>query len=87
MLNIDHVEWRGDHLLYLSFDNGVDKVVNVSPLLSGPVFEPLRDPAQLSHVAIDPVARTVVWPNGADLAPEALYELEPVGAVQRPDDT
>jgi len=36
----------------------------------------LRDPVYFARVVIDPVAGTVVWPNEADLAPEALYELE-----------
>ncbi len=83
MLHIDEVEWRGGHLLHLSFDNGVTKVVDVSPLLTGPVFEPLQDSARFSQVTLDPVARTVVWPNGADLAPEALYALDPVPAARR----
>jgi len=40
------------------------------------VFEPLRDQAYVARVAVDPVAGTVVWPNKADFAPEALYELQ-----------
>ena len=46
------------------------------------MFEPLRDPAYFSRVSVDPVCGTVVWPNGADLAPSALYDLEEVGTVQ-----
>ena len=37
------------------------------------VFEPLRDPAYFATVKLDAEARRVVWPNGADLAPERLY--------------
>jgi hypothetical protein len=84
MLHIDEVEWRGAHLLRLVFDNGVEKVVDVSPLLTGPVFEPLRNPMQFRQVRIDPVARTVVWANGADLAPEALFALESAETMERP---
>jgi hypothetical protein len=50
--------------------------INVLPLLRGRVFEPLYDPAYFARVTIDPVGGTVVWPNGADFAPEALYNLE-----------
>ena len=83
MLHIDEVEWLGGHLLRLTFDNGVEKAVDVSPLLEGPVFEPLRDPEIFSQVSIDRVARTVVWPSTADLAPEAFYALATVEVTRR----
>ena len=41
------------------------------PLLDGAVFEPLRDPAYFASVKLDSFCGTVVWPNGADFAPEA----------------
>jgi len=37
------------------------------------VFEPLRDSAYFARLKADPEAGTVVWPNGADIAPETLY--------------
>jgi hypothetical protein len=71
----------GPTLLRLAFNNGTRKVVDVGPLLSGPVFEPLRDSAHLARVELDSVCGTVVWPNGADFAPDALHEL---AAVEEP---
>ncbi|MEM6648023.1 MAG: DUF2442 domain-containing protein [Bacteroidota bacterium] len=68
----------------LTFSNGEKRVVDVLPLIErigGPVFQPLRDPTYAERVSIDPVCGTVVWPNGADLAPTALYELEEIEAV------
>ena len=65
----------GPHSLRLTFDDGTEKRVNLLALLSGPVFEPIRDPAYFGRAAVDPVSGTVVWPNGADLAPEALHAL------------
>jgi hypothetical protein len=56
--------------------------VNCRSLLYGPVFEPLLDPKYFARVAVDPVCGTVVWPNGSDIAPEALYEL-PNEAAER----
>lgn len=69
----------GPHSLQLIFNDGTRKRVNVRPLLEGPIFEPLRDPAYFARVVVDPVIGTVVWPNEADFAPEALYELPEEG--------
>jgi hypothetical protein len=80
------MKWRvvkaavsGAHSLDLTFNDGTRKQVDLLPLLEGPVFEPLRDPVFFARVVLDPVAGTVVWPNGADIAPEALYELPAQG--------
>ena len=45
-------------------------------MLDAPIFEPLHDPVFFAKMTLDAVAGTVVWPNEADFAPEALYELE-----------
>ncbi len=77
------VEVAGPHTLELTFEDGTRKRVNLLPLLEGPVFEPLRDPVFFSEAMLDPVAGTVVWPNGADIAPETLYELPGLGKPGR----
>ena len=66
----------GEHKLELEFSNGTTKVVDLGPLMSGRMFEPMKDPEYFARVSVDPISGTIVWPNGADLAPEALYELE-----------
>jgi hypothetical protein len=78
------MKWRvvkaqasGPHSLHVTFKDGTRKQVDLLPLLKGPVFEPLRDPGFFARVMLDPVAGTVVWPNGADIAPETLYDLPP----------
>jgi hypothetical protein len=65
----------GAHCLRLTFNDGTRKTVDVRPLLHGPIFEPLHDPAYFARAVLDKVCGTVVWPNGADFAPEALHEL------------
>jgi len=76
ILRILEAKVCGRYSLRLTFNDGTTKQVNVRPLLHGPIFEPLRDPSNFSDVALDPICGTVVWPNGADFAPEALYALE-----------
>jgi hypothetical protein len=78
------MKWRvvkaeacGEHSIDLTFKDGTRKRVNLRPLLEGPVFEPLLDPDYFALVKLDRVAGTVIWPNGADIAPETLYELPP----------
>jgi hypothetical protein len=59
----------------LEFDNGVTKQVNLSKELYGEVFEPLKDPEFFKQVAVNEETGTIEWPNGADFAPEFLYEI------------
>ena len=72
---VTKAEVCGPHSVWLRFGDGTRKRVNLLPLLDGPIFEPLRDPGFFAKVRLDPVAGTLVWPNGADIAPETLYEL------------
>jgi Protein of unknown function (DUF2442) len=53
------------------FDDGTEKQIDVSQWFKGPVFEPLKDPKLFKKFFID--GGTLAWPNGVDIAPEALY--------------
>ncbi len=82
VIRIAAVELVGPHSLALRFNDGTSRRVDLLPELVGPVFEPLRDPAYFSRVMLDPVAGTVVWPNGADFAPEFFRELPDEGMTR-----
>jgi len=74
-MDITEVAVLHDHVVRLRFADGFEKTVDLSPYLHGPVFEAIRDdPAVFAAVKVDPDAGTIIWPNGADLAPDALYE-------------
>ena len=60
----------GGYRVWLRFDDGLEGELDLAGELWGPVFEPLRDPAYFARFSVDD---TLVWPNGADLAPEFLH--------------
>jgi hypothetical protein len=63
-----------DFVIWLRFSDGVEGEVDLAGELGGPIFEPLRDPAYFRSFTVSPELHTLVWPNGADLAPEFLRE-------------
>jgi hypothetical protein len=74
---ITAVEHLGDYRLRLTFADGFIGDVDLADRCnrdSGPMFEPLRDVAYIARVTVDSELGTVVWPNGADLAPDVLHE-------------
>jgi hypothetical protein len=68
-----------DYIVEFTFKDGTKRVIDIEPFLWGPLFEPLRSPDAFRKFKVDKVAGTIVWPNGADIAPETLYhDLGPV---------
>jgi hypothetical protein len=65
-------EYQGEFRIRIVFNDGVEKTIDFSDWLTGPIFEPLKDPAFFRCFFLD--GGTVAWPNGADIAPETLYE-------------
>lgn len=64
----------GGYLVWVRFRDGTAGEVDLGPVLRGPVFEPLRNLEVFRQFTIHPEFHTLVWPNGADVAPEYLHE-------------
>jgi hypothetical protein len=75
-------EYRGGHAIRLTFNDGLERSVDFSLWLEGPVFEPLKDQAYFQRFFLE--GGTVAWPNGADIAPETLYESARSSEAARP---
>ncbi|MGA2710882.1 MAG: DUF2442 domain-containing protein [Steroidobacteraceae bacterium] len=58
--------------VWIRFSDGAEGEVDLAPELAGPMFEPLRNVELFRRLVLHPELRTLVWPNGADLAPEFL---------------
>lgn len=67
-----------DYVLWLRFRDGSSGEVDLRPELWGEIFQPLLDRDVFRQVTVHPELRTLVWPNGANFAPEFLH-----GAVAR----
>ena len=74
---ISSVSHLGEYRLRVGFVDGTFRTIDLGPKLAssvGPIFEPLRDVAFFAQVSVDPEIGTVVWPNGADIAPDVIHE-------------
>ncbi len=69
---ITSARYLADFRIWLQFSDGVQGEVDLGSELNGPIFEPLRDVMIFRQVRLHPELRTLVWPNGADFAPEFL---------------
>lgn len=74
ILHITEAKYLHDYVIFLRFNNGVAGEVDLQNELDGEVFEPLKDLDCFRRFSVDPDLQTIVWENGADLAPEFLYE-------------
>jgi len=63
-----------DFVLWVRFSDGSEEEIDIDDELDGRVFEPLRDPAYFRSFTLHPDLHVLAWPNGADFAPEFLYE-------------
>jgi hypothetical protein len=78
-VRIQSAEYVADYRVRFCFTDQSQRVIDLEPFLHGPIFEPLRaDPAAFRAFKVDPRARTICWPNCADIDPDVLYQgLQP----------
>jgi Protein of unknown function (DUF2442) len=64
-----------DYAVYLRFADGTEGTILLDRVVGfGGVFAPLADKDVFCKLRVDPESDTIVWPNGADLAPDVLYK-------------
>jgi hypothetical protein len=73
ILEIIQASYINDYKILLKFNDGVEMTVDLENELNGSVFTPLKDKSKFRKFSI--VFNTIEWENGADFAPEYLYEL------------
>jgi len=78
--DVIEAEYVSDFIVKLRFRDGTVGEVDLQSELTGPIFEPLKNPEYFRQFRVHQEFHTLVWPNGADLAPEFLYERARVTA-------
>lgn len=80
MIRVAEAKLVRDFVVWVRFTDGTQGEVDLSTELEGPIFEPLKDPGVFAQLRVHPELHTLVWPKGADLAPEFLYQQVRVAA-------
>ncbi|MGQ3683570.1 MAG: DUF2442 domain-containing protein [Candidatus Loosdrechtia sp.] len=74
-------KYQGDYRVWLKFEDGIEGEVNLEKELWGEVFQPLKDKARFAELSVNVEFATLVRPNGADFAPEFLYQQPSVSII------
>ena len=82
ILHVTKARFLSGYKIWLSFNDGSSGEVDLAGKLTGSMFEPLSDKRLFARFRVDKELGTVVWDNGADLAPEFLQQcLKPEPAT------
>jgi hypothetical protein len=73
-LHVREAKYLHDYVIWLRFNDGAAGEIDLRDELVGEMFAPLKALDQFRRFRVDPELQTIVWENGADLAPEFLYE-------------
>lgn len=71
ILYVTKAEYSGGYTVICTFNDGQRRKVDCTPLLQYPAYEELKDENEFIRYGVD---GTIFWANGADIAPEWLYE-------------
>jgi Protein of unknown function (DUF2442) len=75
LVGVTEAKYIEDYKIVITFTTGEQRIVDLKRQLHGEMFEPLKDKNIFMQFRVDKDIRTIVWPNGADLAPYSLYEI------------
>ena len=73
ILHVKKAKYLRDYVIWVKFNNGAEGEVDLIGELDGDIFGSLKNKRLFKLFKVDSELQTIVWDNGADLAPEFLY--------------
>lgn len=73
-LHVKEARYLRDYVIWVKFNDGIEGEVDLEGELAGDIFGPLKNKKLFRSFKVDPLLETIVWENGADLAPEFLRD-------------
>lgn len=73
-LHVKKAKYLRDYVIWIEFNDGIEGEVDLEDELTGEIFRPLKNKELFRSFKVDPTLETIVWENGADLAPEFLRD-------------
>jgi len=74
ILHVKKARYLHDYVIWVKFNDGIAGEIDLRNELEGEMFSPLKNKKLFKSFKVDPVLETIVWKNGADLAPEFLHD-------------
>lgn len=74
ILHVKEAKYLHDYVIWIRFNDDIEGEIDLENELEGEIFDSLKDKKKFQSFKVDPVLQTIVWENGADLAPEFLHE-------------
>ena len=72
-LEVSKAVYLDNYRIVLTFNNGEIKTVDLQNELNGAIYKPLQQLDYFKNFKVK--YNTIEWSNGADYAPEYLYEI------------
>lgn len=72
--HVIEANYLDDYRIFCKFKDGKQGIVDLSKELDGSIFEPLKDMNNFIAFKVGKESKTIEWENGADIAPEFLYD-------------
>ncbi|MFZ3064088.1 MAG: DUF2442 domain-containing protein [Nitrospirota bacterium] len=74
ILHVKDAKYVHDYVIWIRFNDDIEGEVDLENELEGEIFGSLKDKKKFQSFKVDPILQTIVWENGADIAPEFLHE-------------